>query len=223
MLLDRSLISTIDTIESIARRYITQLQRVRPKGPYILGGYSFGGVVAYEMAQQLSAQSEFVEKLILFDTPNPAVEMQNRYTLAQRASANWRNSKEQPLIGRIGTLAKRVGTGIFSKRQHQSEVKAAMDQLQTGEEVQEEIRVIQVRETHTKIIEKYVPNVYAGTMVLFRSSRENDFCYFSEELGWEGLVKGGIELIDIPGKHLEIFEAPHLETLVAEFSQLMQR
>ncbi len=61
----------LPTIEQMASHYIESIQTERPEGPYIIGGYSFGGVVAYEMCRQLTAQGKNVEKLILIDSFMP--------------------------------------------------------------------------------------------------------------------------------------------------------
>jgi aspartate racemase len=59
------------TVESIASHFIQEMKGARPQGPYLLCGYSFGGIVAYEMAQQLRAAGEDVPMLVLFDTYAP--------------------------------------------------------------------------------------------------------------------------------------------------------
>ncbi|AHG93595.1 amino acid adenylation domain protein (plasmid) [Gemmatirosa kalamazoonensis] len=56
------------TIEAMARRHVAELRRVRPHGPYLVGGFCVGGLVAYEIAQQLAAAGERVELLVLVDT-----------------------------------------------------------------------------------------------------------------------------------------------------------
>ena len=58
----------LSTVEEMAGHFISEVRRVHPKGPYYLGGYSFGGVVAYEMARQLSAMGDTVGLLALLDT-----------------------------------------------------------------------------------------------------------------------------------------------------------
>ncbi|QQR87451.1 MAG: amino acid adenylation domain-containing protein [Flavobacteriales bacterium] len=58
-------------VPDIASHFINELRTVRPNGPYLLGGYSFGGIVAYEMAQQLRKSGEEVALLALFDTYDP--------------------------------------------------------------------------------------------------------------------------------------------------------
>ncbi len=58
-------------IEDLARRFIEAIRTVQAKGPYLLGGWSFGGIVAVEMAQQLRQQGEEVAFLGLIDTGAP--------------------------------------------------------------------------------------------------------------------------------------------------------
>ncbi|HEV2714011.1 MAG TPA: amino acid adenylation domain-containing protein, partial [Terriglobales bacterium] len=58
----------LTSIPEMAERYIQEIRRIQPEGPYRIGGYSFGGLVAYEMAQQLEAQREETALLALFDT-----------------------------------------------------------------------------------------------------------------------------------------------------------
>ena len=58
-------------IEALATHYIEELRLVQPKGPYFLIGYSWGGLIAYEMAQQLTASGEVVELVGLVDTYLP--------------------------------------------------------------------------------------------------------------------------------------------------------
>jgi len=61
------------SVESIAAHFIKEMKLVRPEGPYLLGGYSFGGIVAYEMAQQLTAAGQDVPLVAMFDTYAPSI------------------------------------------------------------------------------------------------------------------------------------------------------
>src|SRR5204863_2140607 len=60
-----------DNIEELSERYVEEIRQVQPAGPYRLGGHSFGGLVAYEMARQLRAAGQAVEQVILLDTYLP--------------------------------------------------------------------------------------------------------------------------------------------------------
>ena len=61
------------SIEEMATAYLAEIREVQPEGPYMLGGYSGGGLVAFEMAQQLTAAGEKIALLVLFDTFPPHV------------------------------------------------------------------------------------------------------------------------------------------------------
>ncbi|MDA7526466.1 thioesterase domain-containing protein, partial [Verrucomicrobiales bacterium] len=221
MLMDSSKISDQSNIREIADEYLAKVETVRPDGPYSLCGYSFGGVVSYEMAQRLYSRNIEVEKLILFDTPNPAQELENKYSLSQRAQVNWEFLGEEKVGKRIGTIAKRASKGVVSKLKHRREVKHAMTCLENGTPVSGDVRLIQIREVHTRMIERYVPIPYAGKMTLLRATGPNDYCYYSPQLGWEGLVEGGIQVVETPGTHLEIFDEPYVGSLGERMKEIL--
>ena len=58
----------LPALEELASHYIKELQQVQPQGPYYLAGFSFGGVIAYEMARQLQANGHRVNLVALLDT-----------------------------------------------------------------------------------------------------------------------------------------------------------
>ncbi|KFE71838.1 SDR family NAD(P)-dependent oxidoreductase [Hyalangium minutum] len=67
----------LPTIEEMASRYIDALRAAQPSGPYVLGGYSYGGIVAFEMAYQLGQRGEEVSDLVLIDSLMPGTEVFN--------------------------------------------------------------------------------------------------------------------------------------------------
>lgn len=78
------------SVAAMARRYIADLRRVQPKGPYYLAGHSFGGLVALEMAHQLSAKGQRVARLIILDSFPPDPDLHppvTRLRLGQRLRA----------------------------------------------------------------------------------------------------------------------------------------
>lgn len=89
-------------IKTLAQLYLKQLLSIKPNGPYILGGYSIGGNIAYEMSILLQTMGHDVPKLILFDSPN----------LGVKESFNWnrsayvivRNSFIKPLYYKLHSL-----------------------------------------------------------------------------------------------------------------------
>lgn len=112
--------SASKTIEEMAARYIEVLKTVQPEGPYHLLGWSVGGVVAFEMAQQLSRQGQTVAILIMLDTsaPTTARVLQPQLSLRDRLqqSASWVQAIPNRILG-IGSaimpIASYVRSGLF--------------------------------------------------------------------------------------------------------------
>jgi thioesterase domain-containing protein len=76
-----------------------------------------------------------------------------------------------------------------------------------------------VEEANIQASSSYVPQVYPGRVTLFRSS-ERDYgegFEWDENLGWEKLAGGGLEIHDVPGNHLSIFEEPLIQVLAEKF------
>ena len=94
------------TVETIAAHFIREMKQAKPKGPYLLTGYSFGGIVAYEMAQQLTAAGEQVPLLAVFDTYAPGLHLE-----AIKADAKpWDGLKKAVLRGIVKRALKNEGT-----------------------------------------------------------------------------------------------------------------
>jgi pimeloyl-ACP methyl ester carboxylesterase len=66
-------------IEDMATQYIREIQTLQPQGPYFLGGYSFGGIVAFEMAQQLQRQGQKVALLAMLDSSLPGSDQRSPF------------------------------------------------------------------------------------------------------------------------------------------------
>jgi hypothetical protein len=100
------------SIEEMAAHYLSEIKTVQPTGPYFLGGYCFGGVVAYEMAQLLKKQGEEVALLVLFNAPTPdglkAWPLRPAY-LQKRITYALRELRSLPLQKKLGAIAKKAG------------------------------------------------------------------------------------------------------------------
>ena len=83
----------LTTTKEMATYYIQEIKKIQPVGPYFLGGYSFGGELAFEMSRQLHQQGEKVDKLILFDSNAP--NSSKRLPFSQRLIIHWNNLLEK--------------------------------------------------------------------------------------------------------------------------------
>ena len=85
----------INQVEVLATHYLEEMQQLQPQGPYFLMGFSFGGMVAFEMAQQLIAQGQEVSQLILIDTYT--LEAFSTLSIDQRLAKYWHNIQQEGL------------------------------------------------------------------------------------------------------------------------------
>ncbi|MGB8861155.1 MAG: thioesterase domain-containing protein, partial [Ilumatobacteraceae bacterium] len=125
-----------ETFEEMARDYLAEVRQVQPHGPYLLGGFSGGGVAAFEMARQLLAEGEEVAQLVLLDTPAPMPKAQlslrekvqlhlqgfraegPRYAATwMRRRADWRAEQQ----GRVEQAGATVADGVL----HSTEIEQA--------------------------------------------------------------------------------------------------
>ncbi|MEP4078997.1 amino acid adenylation domain-containing protein [Haloferula sp.] len=208
----------IESIERTASKYVELLREKKPEGPYLLAGYSYGGVVAYEMARQLVAAGEQVPFLGLFDTVNPSAETR-AYAFSERMSVYWNAQADKPLIGRIASIAGRFKDGVETHLRVKSEVATARSS-ETAE-AHTELRAVQLREAHEQAMRAYEPESYDGELTLFRAEAVNDKFAIPDDYGWSGLVKE-LKIIEVPGQHLTMFDTGHVGPLADSFAASIQ-
>ncbi len=108
-----------ETFEDMARDYLAELRVVQPHGPYLLGGFSGGGLAAYELAQQLTAAGEQVALLVLLDTPLPSDEPLTR---AEKLSIHRQNLEREGPRYLVSWATQKLAYRI---QQHEREAQAA--------------------------------------------------------------------------------------------------
>jgi amino acid adenylation domain-containing protein len=173
-------------IEDMAAHYLEEISTVQAKGPYRLGGFSLGGLVAYEMACQLRARGEEVGLLVLFDTyaSNPKPVNESLFDLVRHPA--WAQLRRLP-----GALRRKVRRTIRMWRLPKNLKK--------------------VMSTNAHAAEQYRLRPYGGKATLLRAG---DTWRVSEDPrgGWEQLV-GTLETIEVPGGHMDILREPHVGRL----------
>jgi len=218
-------------IEDMAAHYVEELRRFQPEGPYNLGGYCFGGNVAFEMACQLAAQGEKVGLLVLMNCwPNNSSYTRLSCTPQFFAKALWnfglrlahqvRFGAQRPrdyLRWRTAWVYKRLKAVITRNLEDRVAVEDIVDlSQQTPAERQ-------LWRTHVRAWLQYQPKRYPGRIVLFRTRGHPLVCSFDHQMGWAGLAAGGVEVHICPGDHESILEeenafhtARYLQTALAE-------
>lgn len=180
-------------VEDMATHYINAMLAVQPQGPYLLGGWSFGGLVAFEMAQQLQAQGQQVSFLGLFDTSPMAVEESQEQDDA--------DFLEDVFAGDDSSIL-----GIPSELD--------WDQRQ---------RFIEVFKSHIQAAHIYRPQPYAGKVTLFLSSEDEVAVDSENSTGgWGKLANKGVEIHRVPGNHYTMMSKPHVQVLAEQLQVCLE-
>jgi thioesterase domain-containing protein len=203
------------SVEEAAANYLEELLKIQPHGPFHLCGYSFGGVVAYEMACRLAARGETIGFLGLIDTDNPAAASRRR-SLGERVALSWNDQSRANanVLQKVGALSLRVGTGIVDR--FVTEAEEALARTVPAAEKISRLRQVQLRKAHERATEAYVPPTYPGKLQLFRATMEGDKYELARDYGWSELV-GELEIIDVPGNHLSIFDDANITGMAEAF------
>ena len=161
-------------VEELANRLLRDVTRLQPAGPYLLGGECIGGVIAFEMAQQLRAGGEEVSLLVLLDT----------LTEYAAPSADQRIGLLSRTINRLRGAAQKV-------REAPAEAEVAQDHLTGWWRTKAGRR-------YMSAIAAYRPVPYTGPLDVVVNDqwhRQN------ATLGWDALARGGLRAHVVPGDH----------------------
>jgi thioesterase domain-containing protein len=207
------------SVEALAADYVAALRRHQPRGPYWLAGYSFGGVMVFEMAARLRREGEQVEFLGLFDTDNPACG-RRKYPLAERVNVYWRSLAGRPGWVKAGRLLARVAGGVRVHLQIRAELLA----VRHGGPGRPhgKLRALQVREAHAAAMDAYRPAPLDVPLVLFKRSTVDDKFELPADYGWGGLCSG-LEIVEVPGEHLTLFSPENAPRLARELEARLRR
>lgn len=213
-------------IEDMASYYIDEIKKLQPEGPYYLGGYCFGGIVAYEMAKQLTSQGQEIALLANFNAVSPTyveppdavgeINAMNDEDMANTISdkqlpVNKKNEKAGALISLV-FLFKALTRKVRNRLQYTMKFWIYKYCFTYGRPLPEQLAKFYLWEMNSAMVRAYRPQPYQGRMVIFRSPA----IYPDPHLGWSQLVTGSIETCDIPGAHenrRHILVEPFAQTL----------
>jgi acetoacetyl-CoA synthetase len=189
-----------DRIEDMAKFYLDALVDVQPRGPYILIGYSFGGLVALEMAQRLSEVGETVELLVLIDAyPHPRYLSpgQRLWLMARRT---WRHILEmRQRSGRDAVLY--FGRGL-QRRLRIAGTQTHVDHVLKARLLSLARTILHVHDKAYIAFRHYRPRFYRGK-IKFVKADVNFYFPDNPAAVWGGLAQE-LEVETVPGDHLEI-------------------
>jgi thioesterase domain-containing protein len=209
-----------DSLEAMAALYLSAVRAVQPRGPYLLGGWSMGGSLAFELARQLQAQGEEVGLLALIDTyasalPGGVVEPEwleparlgalFYRDLLRAAGADLPCSEEE-----LSRLAPDEALRVLEEAG-----RAAAALPESGMQSLRTLR--QVFESNVRAAWSYVPRPYEGALLSFEASEA------TRPHGWGALARGGVEVHTLEGDHYALLRGPGVKALAARLKEALER
>jgi amino acid adenylation domain-containing protein len=205
------------SLGDIARTHVRQLRTVQPDGPYLLAGWSFGGVLAYEMAQQLAADGNTVEFLGLLDA-NPVIDPITGLPIG-----------ETPFLELLDSVTTRLDDPDVTEAEL-AELTSADAWLQlmgapltTGTSSAYLRGVLAIARACMKAAMHYRPRPYAGSVHLFQASGSGDAHQARLARSMRGLCTGTCTVVPIPGNHWDFIRAGHVTEAAAELDAALER
>jgi thioesterase domain-containing protein len=212
-------------VEQLALRCLDEMIKLQPHGPYRLAGFSFGGLIAYEIAGRLNNIGEEVDILALFDTIHP------RFTKTLTFG-----NRLKYLIGYIfSRVQKYIGNLLRGELHHvRSDARSFVLNIcrrfswllgrAAGRLTTRELPSGLRREGFDTIAEwhRYVPPPYSGKMVLFNSAHRRSALACDRTLGWKTVVSGGIDVYILSARHEKLFEQPQVSELIRSLNAYLE-
>lgn len=192
----------LSTIREMAELYVGEIRKVCPQGPYYLGGYCMGGTVAYEVAQQLSAQGEKVAMLALFDTMNwskipVGSVLDHTYREFQRLAFHVANFLCLDIAGMMKFLSEKLEILRDRFPVWMGMLLGRMDTPRFRKTMPESRALGRLWRLNDKACLEYVPQLYPGKITDFRPRKQ--YRQFDKpEAKWDSLAREGQEVFVLP-------------------------
>jgi thioesterase domain-containing protein len=210
-------------VEEMAADYVRAIRAARESGPYVLGGWSMGGLVAFEMARQLQRQGQQVALVALFDSIAPdaarfirenerakmVVHFAFHLGLSPKELANvpeqFLSLDEEAQLKHLFTLAQ--GAGVLPKGFHLTQLR----------------HLFKVYRSNNEAAVAYRPRACSAPLVLFRAAETMDEELTDTTYGWSPLAEGSLEVEVVTGDHFTMLEEPHVSLLAEKLRVRLAR
>lgn len=205
-----------DTIEAMAADYVAAVRTVSPSGPYHLLGYSAGGVIAYEMAQQLTSAGLGPVGPIMIDTLCPTIHSGSMTMIEKMGYAAYWNPVD--MAKRLATMGhfRRVGK---ERQQKRAEIARLLD---AGQQLPHALRYQHVADSLTRAHRSYRPRRWDGATTLIRARRrETSHFRGGRTLGWSEFIGGEVSVSAIDADHHTILDQPAVDGIASLVSEAM--
>jgi thioesterase domain-containing protein/acyl carrier protein len=203
-----------ELIPAMAARYLDAIRTVQPSGPYAIGGYSFGGTVALEMARQLKAKNEDVSLLVMFDHSPHHTPGRHEASWPRRIAGIVRNLPlwiaDDLLRTPLRRMSIRMRGRVLELFQRAGRMGHPSVEAYFGvSEIPDQTRGCFTAHHHATRV--YRPRPYDGDVTLFRGRCEPLLRPRTYDLGWSHLTRGCVCVHRLPGSHANLLREPFVD------------
>jgi thioesterase domain-containing protein/acyl carrier protein len=218
----------LQRIEEMAAHYLREIQAAYPEGPYCLAGNSMGGVVAFEMAQQLARQGQSIGLLAFLDTYGP--KYYRPISWQKVLNCHWQNLlflKGSRKLGYLKMLLKLIGwrlkDGLAAIRPGAQATKGrpAVQGMALAEGQAGSAAIAEIQTAHTQALRDYRPEPYLGKATLFRVSEQPWWAMRDRTLDWGRWISEELEIQEVPGTHNNLLQTRHAHIIAHRLQAIL--
>ena len=208
------------TIEELASVYVKELRAFLPQGPYLLGGVSLGGIIAFEMSQQLDQEGFRPELLLLIDPEVPgSTKMLAADEQLKRFWETFRNEGSTYLMRKARMKGK---YWVKVVRDYSKHAKLSLYRF-AGRDLPTTIRLLGAHDAHMRALGRYAFRTYPGNITLIRATRRGDALSRRDDptLGWQRFAAGELQIHDVYSDHVSMLFEPQVRAFAEKLKTIL--
>ncbi len=209
----------LTSIDDMARHYVTIIRQAQPEGPYQLGGASLGGVIAFEMAQQLLSQGETIDLLCMMDTPGtghmPRDVFHNDVDILLYL-LNLSNHANESFCEQLATLESDEQLQYFIDKQNNMNSPAFPD-------IEQLRHFLALFKINAQALQNYRSSHYQGSILFFVATEKDAVNSQNPQEAWAQVAEGGVEVVPVSGNHITMNYQPNVTTIAKRLEWVLAK
>jgi amino acid adenylation domain-containing protein len=202
-----------------AKYYADEIRKVQPEGPYLLGGWCYGGVVAFAVANELKRQGQEVERLIMMDAVVPVYVPEEdeppRAAMVESFAFNleWDYTNNQKSLDDLLSMSDEEHIDYLlelARKGNHLPPDSGREQIRTS---------LEMWIANLHLVWKYRADRFPGRLTLI----EPEAGGLSDSKAWSLLAEDGVEVYKVSGNHYTMMRSPNLEQVAVELRSLLNK